>query len=130
MRRARIPVSVVVVGPGYVGLPLAMRAVAAGHQVTGYDTNIVRVKQLEAKESYVEDVPDDELATALESGRFHPSADPDACAGFDIALITVPTPLRDGLPDLGYVEAASSTLARYLRRGATVIVESTSYRSC
>jgi UDP-N-acetyl-D-glucosamine dehydrogenase len=42
--------------------------------------------------------------------------------GFDVAAGTVPTPLRDGLPDLGYVEAASMTLVRYLRRGATVIV--------
>jgi len=119
--------AVVVAGLGYVGLPLAMRAVAAGHEVTGYDTNTVRVKQLEAGESYIEDVSAEELATALESGRFHPSADADACTGFDIAAITVPTPLRDGLPDLGYVEAASETLAAYLRRGATVIVESTSY---
>lgn len=123
-----MPVSaVMMVGPGYMGLPLAMRAVAAGHEVTGYDTNTVRVKQLEAGESYIEEVSADELATALESGRFHPSADADACTGFDIAAITVPTPLRDGLPDLGYVEAASQTLARYLRRGATVIVEPTSY---
>ena len=119
--------STVVVGLGYVGLPLAMRAVAAGHEVTGYETSTVRVKRLEAGESYVEDVSAGEVAGALESGRFHPSAEADACAGFDVAAITVPTPLRDGLPDLGYVEAASKTLARYLRRGTTVIVESTSY---
>jgi UDP-N-acetyl-D-glucosamine dehydrogenase len=118
---------VVVAGLGYVVLPLAMRAVAAGHDVTGYDTDLTRVKRLEAGESYVEDVPADELAAALESGRFRPSVSEDACAGFDVAVITVPTPLRDGLPDLGYVEAASRTLARYLRPGATVILESTSY---
>ena len=53
--------------------------------------------------------------------------DPAACADFDVAVITVPTPLRDGLPDLDYVEAASRTLARYLRRGSTVIAESTSF---
>ena len=119
--------AVVVAGLGYVGLPLAMRAVAAGHEVAGYDTDPIRVKRLEAGESYVEDVSDGELAAALESGRFRPSASADACAGFDVAVITVPTPLRDGLPDLAYVEAASRTLARYLRPGATVIVESTSY---
>src|SRR6266496_3504546 len=122
------PVSAVVVaGLGYVGLPLAVRAVAAGHEVAGYDTDLVRVKRLEAGESYVEDVSACELAAALESGRFRPSADPDACDGFDVAVITVPTPLRDGLPDLACVEAASRTLSRYLRPGATVIVESTSY---
>jgi len=123
-----MPVSAVVVaGLGYVGLPLAMRAVAAGHQVTGYDIDLNRVKRLEAGESYVEDVPAGELAAALGSGRFRPSAHADDCAGFDVALITVPTPLRDGLPDLACLEAASRTLAWYLRPGATVIVESTSY---
>jgi UDP-N-acetyl-D-glucosamine dehydrogenase len=119
--------AVVVAGLGYVGLPLAMRAVAAGHDVTGYDTDLVRVKRLEAGESYVEDVPVDELAAALESGRFRPSASEEVCAGFDVAVVTVPTPLRDGLPDLSYVEAANRMLARYLRPGATVILESTSY---
>ena len=119
--------AVVVAGLGYVGLPLAMRAVAAGHQVTGYDVDLNRVKRLEAGESYVEDVPARELAAALGTGRFRPSAHADACAGFDVALITVPTPLRDGQPDLACLEAASRTLACYLRPGATVIVESTSY---
>jgi UDP-N-acetyl-D-glucosamine dehydrogenase len=119
--------AVVVAGLGYVGLPLAMRAVAAGHEVTGYDVDVNRIKRLEAGETYVEDVPAGELAAALESGRFLPSANADACAGFDVALVTVPTPLRDGLPDLACLEAASLTLARYLRPGATVIVESTSY---
>jgi UDP-N-acetyl-D-glucosamine dehydrogenase len=116
-----------VVGLGYVGLPLAMRAVAVGHEVTGYDTDEARVKRLEVGESYVEDVPASEVAAALDSGRFRPSARADACAGFDVAVITVPTPLREGLPDLTCVEAASRTLASYLRPGATVILESTSY---
>src|ERR1700680_2254727 len=119
--------AVVVAGLGYVGLPLAMRAVAVGHEVVGYDTDPVRVKRLEAGESYVEDVPACEVAAALESGRFRPSANAAECAGFDVAVITVPTPLRDGLPDLACLEAASRTLALYLRPGATVIVEATSY---
>ena len=117
--------AVVVAGLGYVGLPLAMRAFAVGHAVVGYDTDAVRVKRLEAAESYIEDVSSCELAVALSSGRFRPSADADACAGFDVAVITVPTPPRDGLPDLAYVEAASRTLSRYVRPGSTVIVEST-----
>ena len=119
--------TVVVAGLGYVGLPLAMRATAAGHRVIGYDTDPGRVKLLAAGESYVEDISSAELQDALQSGQFMPSSDEAACAGFDVAVITVPTPLREGLPDLSYIEAASRMLARFLRPGATVIVESTSY---
>ena len=119
--------TVVVAGLGYVGLPLAMRAAQAGYRVIGYDVDLSRVKLLEAGESYIEDVPASQLTEALDAGKFQPSGEARACAGFDVAVITVPTPLRDGLPDLTYVEAASRTLARYLRPGATVIVESTSY---
>jgi UDP-N-acetyl-D-glucosamine dehydrogenase len=110
-----------------VGLPLAMRAAEAGYRVIGYDVDADRVKLLTAGESYIEDVPAGQLAGALESGAFRASCEPRACAGFDVAVITVPTPLRDGQPDLAYVEAAARTLARYLRPGATVILESTSY---
>jgi len=119
--------TVVVAGLGYVGLPLAMRAAEVGYCVIGYDISSSRVKLLEAGESYVEDVPASQLAAALDSGAFIPSSEARSCAGFDVAVITVPTPLRDGLPDLAYIEAATRTLARYLRPGATVIVESTSY---
>jgi UDP-N-acetyl-D-glucosamine dehydrogenase len=119
--------AVLVVGLGYVGLPLAMRAVEAGHQVVGYDVDARRVELLEAGESYVEDVPSTQLVLALADQMFRPSADDRACAGFEVAVITVPTPLREGLPDLSYVEAAARTLAPHLRPGATVIVESTSY---
>ena len=119
--------TVVVVGLGYVGLPLAVRAAQAGHQVIGFDTDAGRIRMLQAGESYVEDVPDAELKLALEVGGFQPSDDPGSCAGFDVAVITVPTPLREGLPDLTYVEAAARTLASFLRPGSTVILESTSY---
>jgi UDP-N-acetyl-D-glucosamine dehydrogenase len=119
--------TVVVVGLGYVGLPLAVRAAQVGHQVIGYDTDAGRIRMLQAGESYVEDVPDAELKLALEVGGFLPSDDPGSCAGFDVAVITVPTPLREGLPDLTYVEAAARTLASFLRPGSTVILESTSY---
>jgi UDP-N-acetyl-D-glucosamine dehydrogenase len=119
--------TVVVVGLGYVGLPLAMRAAQVGHRVIGYDVDEGRVKLLAAGESYVEDVPSAELQQVLDGGRFQPSTDGRACAGFDIAVVAAPTPLREGLPDLTYLEDASRTLARYLRPGATVVIESTSY---
>jgi UDP-N-acetyl-D-glucosamine dehydrogenase len=122
-----IPRRVVVIGQGYVGLPLAMRAVEVGHRVTGYDVDTARTKLLNASESYVEDVPAGMLEAAHESGRYLVSSESRSCSGFDVAVITVPTPLRDGNPDLSYVESAARTLGRFLRPGATVVLESTTY---
>ncbi|MDB5597955.1 MAG: putative UDP-glucose/GDP-mannose dehydrogenase [Hyphomicrobiales bacterium] len=117
----------VVVGQGYVGLPLAMRAVEVGWDVVGLDVDDARVKRLLSGESYVEDIPDAELAAALASGRYLPTADYENAAGFDVAVITVPTPLREGNPDLTYIEESTASLARQLRAAATVVLESTTY---
>jgi UDP-N-acetyl-D-glucosamine dehydrogenase len=118
---------VVVVGQGYVGLPLAMRAVEVGYDVVGYDTDEGRAKALAAGQSFVEDVPAEQLQQALDSGRYQVSTEAGACQGFDVAVITVPTPLTDGNPDLSYIEHAAHALAAFLRPGATVILESTTY---
>jgi UDP-N-acetyl-D-glucosamine dehydrogenase len=67
------------------------------------------------------------LAAILEDGSFHPSSEARSCAGFDVAIIAVPTPLSEGVPDLRYIEQSAETIARYLRPGATVVVESTTY---
>lgn len=117
----------VVVGQGYVGLPLAMRAAEVGYQVVGYDINERRTKRLAAGESYVEDVPDAVVASAIDSGRYLPTSDASRCAGFDVAVMTVPTPLRDGVPDLSSIEAAARTLALHLRAGTCVVLESTTW---
>lgn len=118
---------VVVAGQGYVGLPLAVRAAEAGHQVLAYDVDPDRVKQLTAGESYIADVTGDRIRAALESGAYEATDDPEALAGFDIAVITVPTPLRDGVPDLTHIEACARTLGVHVRPGATVVLESTTY---
>ena len=118
---------VVILGQGYVGLPLAMRAVEVGWTVVGLDTDEHRVKRLAEGESYVEDVPAAMLWAAIESGRYEASVEPAACADFDVAVITVPTPLRDGAPDLSFIEEGTATVARYLRPNATVVLESTTY---
>ncbi len=118
---------VLIIGQGYVGLPLAMRAVEVGHDVVGYELDASRVKRLLSAETYVEDVPSEVLARALGTGRYTPTADDAGCADFDVAVVTVPTPLREGVPDLSYIESATVTLAKYLRKGATVILESTTY---
>lgn len=117
----------VIVGQGYVGLPVAIRACEQGHDVVGFDVDERRVKRLGAGESMVEDVTDERLAAALESGRYRPTTSTDDCAGFDVAVISVPTPLSDGNPDLSYIEDAARNLAGHLTRGATVVLESTTY---
>lgn len=121
------PTKLVVVGQGYVGLPLALAAVDAGYEVVGFDRDPHRIKRLSAGDSYVEDIPDARLNAALATGRYRPSDDAASIARFDVAVIDVPTPLEEGVPNLHYVEDAAATLAAHLRRGATVILESTSY---
>ncbi|HEX8780018.1 MAG TPA: nucleotide sugar dehydrogenase, partial [Nocardioides sp.] len=118
---------VVVAGQGYVGLPLAMRAVAVGHHVVGLDVSVDRVKRLAAGESFVEDVPSEVVRDALATGRYRVTDTPVGCEGFDVAVISVPTPLDEGRPDLGYVESAARALAPYLVTGSLVVLESTSY---
>jgi len=95
--------------------------------VVGFDVDADRIKLLASGSSYVEDVTDGQLASALDSGRYEPTDDPDRLTGFDVAVIDVPTPLRDGVPNLSFVEAAAASLSRHVRPGSTVILESTSY---
>jgi len=121
------PGKLVVVGQGYVGLPLALRAVEVGYDVVGFDLDVDRIKRLADGDSYVEDISDERLAAAIDTGRYLPTVDAAAMAGFDVAVIDVPTPLEEGNPNLAYVEEAAATLARHLRAGATVVLESTSY---
>src|SRR6478672_4994468 len=123
---ARRDARIAVVGQGYVGLPLAMRAAELGFPVTGYDTATGRIDALRDGHSYVEDVSSEQLASAIESG-YTATTDPAALAGFDVAIITVPTPLRDGVPDLSFIETAASDLASHLRPGVLVVLESTTY---
>ncbi|WP_091183858.1 nucleotide sugar dehydrogenase [Paramicrobacterium humi] len=117
----------VVVGQGYVGLPVAMRAVEVGYEVVGVDLDSNRVNSLRAGVSYVDDITATTLRTALDSGRYMPTSDYSSTSGFDFAIITVPTPLRESLPDLSFIEQASMSLASHLKKGATVVLESTTY---
>lgn len=117
---------VAVLGQGYVGLVVAMRASEAGFPVVGLETDESRVKRLAAGDSYIEDVPDNKLRAALERG-YVPTSDPVHLAGFDVAVVSVPTPLREGMPDLSYIESAAQMLAANLSRGSLVVLESTTY---
>lgn len=121
------PRKAVIVGQGYVGLPVAMRAVEVGYDVVGIDLDVNRIESLKRGESYVDDISHKQLQSALASGRYIPTVDYDDTAGFDIAVITVPTPLRESLPDLTFIEDSSKSLAERLTIGATVVLESTTY---
>ena len=117
----------VVIGLGYVGLPLVQEAVRAGHAVTGYEVDRARVDGLNSGTSHVDDLTDADLARMISNG-FSATTDPACIASADVVVICVPTPLQDeGSPDLSAVESASRTVAEHLSSGALVVLESTTY---
>lgn len=120
---------VVIIGLGYVGLPLAQEAVRAGLRVTGLDIRQATVDGLNAGRSHVDDLSDADIAAML-AGGFRAVSDVSDIAGTgpDVIVICVPTPLSesDG-PDLTAVRAATETAASLVRPGAVVILESTTY---
>jgi UDP-N-acetyl-D-glucosamine dehydrogenase len=120
-------VRVVIIGQGYVGLPVAMRSVDAGHEVVGFDVDVDRVRLLEEGTSFIADVPSIALRAALASGRYFATSDQADCAGFDVAVISVPTPLTEGVPDLSFVERAAELVAPHVKPGCCVVLESTTY---
>jgi UDP-N-acetyl-D-mannosaminuronic acid dehydrogenase/UDP-N-acetyl-D-glucosamine dehydrogenase len=120
-------IKVVIIGQGYVGLPIAMAAVEAGFDVVGLDNDERRTARLGAADSFVEDVSSAELASAIASGRYKATTNYAEAEGFDVAVITVPTPLRETLPDLSFIEGAALSLASSIRSGCLVVLESTTY---
>jgi UDP-N-acetyl-D-glucosamine dehydrogenase len=118
---------VVVMGQGYVGLPVAVRAAEVGYDVVGYDLDKGRVGDLASGRSFIEDISDKRLGRLLANGSYRPSAAEADLNDFDVAVISVPTPLREGVPDLAYIESAAKSLAPRLHPGATVILESTTW---
>ena len=121
------PRTAVVIGQGYVGLPVAMRAVEQGYRVIGVDLDTRRVESLKSGISFVDDISHDQLKAALESGAYTPTTDYQDAAGFDVAVITVPTPLRESMPDLTFIEDSAASLAPLLQKGSVVVLESTTY---
>jgi UDP-N-acetyl-D-glucosamine dehydrogenase len=119
-------VHVGIVGLGYVGLPLAVAFAEAGVQVTGFDIDAARVRDIGAGRSHVGDIPDDRLGSTLE--RLAATTDPSTLAVPDAVLICVPTPLTpEREPDLGPLLAAGRIVAEHLRDGQLVVLESTTY---
>ncbi len=117
----------VIIGQGYVGLPLAQAAVGAGISVVGLESNPETVDALNAGKSHVGDISDSALVEMLNSG-YSATADVTTIADADVVVICVPTPLGDqGVPDLTYVTSAATQIAENLTAGTLVVLESTTY---
>jgi nucleotide sugar dehydrogenase len=122
-----VSVDVVILGLGYVGLPLAREATAAGLRVVGFDVNADMVAALNAGRSHVDDLSDDDIAGMVAAG-FRATTDEAQIALAKTAVICVPTPLsEDGGPDLGAVTAATRSVARNLQPDMLVVLESTTH---
>lgn len=117
-----------IIGLGYVGLPLAVAFGKKGYSVIGLDNSKTRVARLKKGENYIVDVNFKEVVSLIKRGKFSPTTDEKVIKNSDVIIICVPTPLRKvKIPDISYVVAASKTVARNLRKGQLVILESTSY---
>jgi UDP-N-acetyl-D-glucosamine dehydrogenase len=117
-----------IVGLGYVGLPLAVEFARAGFRATGIDLDARKVDQINRGESYILDVPTEEVAAFQRIGRLTATTDPSVVADLDTINICVPTPLRKTKdPDLSHVVSAVERIADHLRPGHLVVLESTTY---
>jgi UDP-N-acetyl-D-glucosamine dehydrogenase len=117
-----------IIGLGYVGLPLAARAGRVGFRVLGFDVSEERVATINAGESYIGDIPAATIAELREHQCLEATTDFRRLRACDIVIVCVPTPLnptRD--PDISFIERAAENIARALRTGQLVILESTTY---
>src|SRR5437867_1656884 len=117
-----------IIGLGYVGLPLALGFGRAGFRVTGIDIDQTRIHALLDGRSYVTDVSDSEIGDAVGQGRLTPTCELESITTLDAVSICVPTPLRKTKdPDLSFVMEAAEAIAKRLRRGQLIVLESTTY---
>jgi len=117
-----------VIGLGYVGLPLWHATASAGFQSIGFDVDTEKIDALRHGKSYISHIPDETLRDVMQGGRTSATADFGQLGHADVVLICVPTPLtRHREPDLAYVESTAQTLAKHLRPGQLVVLESTTY---
>jgi UDP-N-acetyl-D-glucosamine dehydrogenase len=127
-RLARKSARIGIIGLGYVGLPLATEFAKAGFRVTGFEIDAKRAAKLNAGVSYIQDVPTREVRDLVRAGRLRATLDFDELSRMDVIDIAVPTPLRKTRdPDVSYIVAAVEEIAKRLRRGQLIVLESTTY---
>ncbi|MCX4546880.1 hypothetical protein [Streptomyces sp. NBC_01565] len=106
----------VVAGQGYVGNPLAVRAAEVGHRVVRDGVDLDRIRRLTTGDSYVEEVVSAQLRAVLSTGAYFATTDAAALAVYDIAVINVPAPLRDGVPDPGLPGRPKDVCSKWRRQ--------------
>lgn len=117
-----------VIGLGYVGLPLCLAAANSGLHVLGFDIDAAKPEKIADGHSYLSHIPSHVIAAAVETGRFKATADFSRLAEPDALLICVPTPLTAHLePDLSFVVDTAAEIAKWLRPGQIIVLESTTY---
>ncbi len=117
-----------IIGLGYVGLPLAEAFINAGIRVLGYDVDQEKVGAIKNAKTYIKHITDDRLTKMNETGRMEATTDETRLKEPDAILMCVPTPLNiHREPDISYVEHTSRAIAKHLRKGQIVILESTTY---
>ena len=117
---------IVVIGLGYVGLPLAAAAAKSGYTVIGVDLDIERVNKINSGISPIEDINSSEILDLVQQGLLKANSDYSAITGADVILICVPTPLTiDHQPDLTYLESAANSISNNFSSGSLLILEST-----
>jgi UDP-N-acetyl-D-glucosamine dehydrogenase len=117
-----------VIGQGYVGLPLALVFNEAGFQVTGFDLDPAKVEALRCGESYIKHIGPERVARAVQGGRFTATTDFDRLKDCDALFICVPTPLgHHREPDNSYIHSTTREIAKRLRKGQLIVLESTTY---
>ncbi|MGE7272679.1 nucleotide sugar dehydrogenase [Brevibacillus panacihumi] len=117
-----------VIGLGYVGLPLAVEKAKAGYQVIGFDVQDKRVEMVNAGVNYIGDVVDNDLMQLVSSKKMRATTDFSFIQQLDAVAICVPTPLDIyQQPDISYVQKSTEQIAKYLRKGMLVVLESTTY---
>ena len=117
-----------IVGMGYVGLPLAREFVRGGARVLGFDVNSKMVAKINRGVSPIKHIPNSQMREMVKSGKFRVTEKMNQLGKPDAILICVPTPLTENRePDMKYVEQTCTTIAKYLRKGQLIVLESTTY---
>jgi UDP-N-acetyl-D-glucosamine dehydrogenase len=117
-----------IVGLGYVGLPLSLQFARSGVTVLGLDIDPAKITSLNKGQSYIKHIESDAIAKMISDGKFSASSDFSRVKELDAVIICVPTPLnKNREPDISYILATGRAIAPHLRKGALIVLESTTY---